>query len=161
MRALLVIALSATTASADVEGTLVELRRSLDGGKPDCATHLAALHSLGAPRTTTIVISRETRFLRRGPHSLFALRVACERIQYAHEVARIETVILKAVEFPWVWAGECLKRWPEALAAGVKPKEPIEARVRSRRGMVTVTGTLEGAYRKFCDNAYTPRRRNE
>ena len=164
MRALVVIALLAGTAHAegeDRDSLLDDLKRSVRYPGKTCRTHLDKLRSLGVPESTTIEFFLDGHFVRRGTYSLAELRPVCEAVMHASDVADIKEAIVKATKFPWVWAEECLKRWPKALAAGVKPTERIDVQTGSRRGRITISGTLEQAYTKYCENAYTPRRRGE
>lgn len=162
MRALVIVALLASSVHADDYDPLVELRRSFeerDGG--GCQDHLASLQARGVPDSTEIYLLRRSDELRRGFHSLARLRVVCASRMAAHARDEAEQLIRQAIRFPWTWAEQCVQRWPLAIAAGAKPTDRIETRVGSRRGMVKIAGTLEQLYVKHCENAYTPRRRGE
>ena len=166
MKALAVLVLLATAAHADDEvaddyDPLLALRRSFterDGS--GCLDHLGVLRARGVPDTTTIRFYKR-RGLPNGLVPLSTIRVVCEDRMREHATREAEDLVMQAIRFPWSWAERCVDRWPLALAAGASPKHRVSRRVRSRRGWVVVKGTLAELYERHCENAYTPRRRNE
>ena len=163
MKALVLLALFATTAVADDEpyDPLYELGRTFrESGGAGCLDHLGVLRARGVPDSTTIRFFR-ARGLPNGEVPLSTIRVVCEERMREYATREAEYLVTQAMKFPWSWAERCIDRWPLSLAAGAWTTHRVHWRVGTRRGWVVVKGTLAELYVKHCENAYTPRRRNE
>lgn len=168
MRALVLLAVLAGSARADDEiddsyDPISELRaafRYRDGR--GCYDHLAVLRLRNVPDTTKIAIKGPSNDLPAGMHSIGHIRGVCERQMRANARFDAEVLIFYAVGSPRTGADECVERWPLMIAAGVEPTERAVISVPRRGGgWVKIAGTLQQLYVKYCENAYTPRRRGE
>jgi hypothetical protein len=160
VKSLLVLAVLASAAHADaLDPTLLELGRSLGHHGSDVAPCKVLLARLDAMH-----MSDDARIFVRGRHDIRTVgdaRVECVAQERAAKVGAMAHLIEQAVRFPWAWAGKCMDAWPDAIANGLPPTERIDRVVSGRRGRVVLDGTLEQLRVKWCDNAYTPRRRGE
>ena len=171
MKAMVVLAMLAGTAHADDErerreqlekleelGLLAQSLGFHSGLEPPyCRGHLANLAALHVPESTTVHV----RQLGRKSITLVEARRRCEQLARRGRVEYMADVIAKAFESPSVWAEKCVAEWPRVIAKGVLGSEWVEHSVRTSRGWTTMTGTLKDLRVKWCDNAFTPRRRGE
>jgi hypothetical protein len=160
INALLVLATLCSTAHAevdDVDVLLYQLGNEIDAARTNgldsapCTETLGKLRALNVPASRTIETLGRSPYLGAGHHPLPAARKACDALEYDGKRKLTESAILHAIEFGAV--DGCVKFWPDALAAGVRPTDRIETTVTVDRKQVKISGTLAELEAKYCETA--------
>jgi hypothetical protein len=156
VRALLALALVATTAHAD--DLTAKLVTAVETAQPECLDLLAGLRDRGDSLATEVRVReyyaaripqarRPVALRRERVYSLRELYAVCGAQARRHAVEAMRMTIVYASQHPGVWREACIEQWPKALARGVRPTERYLTYLRKREHVST---SLEAAYTQYC-----------
>lgn len=175
MKALVVVALLASTAHADQAQDLGVLGDQIqqawyqdrdtkawlladgagDGVAPaPCSKTVAKLRDAGAPASALIDIHEDSRDLIRGRQSLRSVARACESIERQAKIKRFERTLQLAVDgIGGISTYEqCIALYDGLIAAGIQATEQVpHTKLSTRTGMIPWRGTIEALRTTHCD----------